>query len=339
MLALGAASCSALPPLPGRETAAPKATTAVAEPQSKVSATAVITPERYSTLNMSTAGLVTEVLVEEGEHVEEGQTLVRLKGHEEMLAAISTAEYQVSLAEKAIDDLDVAAEDAHDMAIKSIPQAAQRVRDAQYQLDNFTIPSNMADMEAMQALDWANEQLNLAREAYEPYRYKSETDSTREDLKDILDNAQSDVNSAVRRVEYETALKVAQADLAEARADEQKYKNGPDPKDVELAETHLRNAQANLVAAQSALDDLELTAPFSGTVGDIYTRVGEWLTPGLPVILLADLENLQVETTDLNEIDAAQIAVGDQVTVTFDALDDVLQGTVVRDRAEGIRRL
>ena len=52
----------------------------------------------------------------------------------------------------------------------------------------------------------------------------------------------------------------------------------------------------------------------------------------LPVNLnmsVGDLEHLQVETTDLNEIDAAEIAEGDVVTITFDALEDVLEGTVV----------
>ena len=33
---------------------------------------------------------------------------------------------------------------------------------------------------------------------------------------------------------------------------------------------------------------------------------------------------LDVETTDLNEIDAARVAVGDSVKVTFDALSDVV---------------
>jgi multidrug efflux pump subunit AcrA (membrane-fusion protein) len=39
---------------------------------------------------------------------------------------------------------------------------------------------------------------------------------------------------------------------------------------------------------------------------------------------------LRVETTDLNEIDAAQVEPGSPVTVTFDALvDQVVQGTVI----------
>ena len=44
---------------------------------------------------------------------------------------------------------------------------------------------------------------------------------------------------------------------------------------------------------------------------------------------VADLAHLWVETTDLNEIDAARVALGAAVTVSFDALEDIVQGTVV----------
>ena len=46
-------------------------------------------------------------------------------------------------------------------------------------------------------------------------------------------------------------------------------------------------------------------------------------------MLLAGGDGLEVETTDLNEIDVARVKVGDTVTVTFDALPDVtVQGKV-----------
>ena len=54
------------------------------------------------------------------------------------------------------------------------------------------------------------------------------------------------------------------------------------------------------------------------------------------ILVLADLSQLQVETTDLSEIDVAQIVVGDKAKVTFDALVDVVvEATVTRisDRA------
>ena len=62
----------------------------------------------------------------------------------------------------------------------------------------------------------------------------------------------------------------------------------------------------------------------------LQTRVGEWLMPGMPVIELGNLEGLRVETTDLNEIDAARIQLDDSVIVTFDALPGVTVGGTVQ---------
>ena len=88
---------------------------------------------------------------------------------------------------------------------------------------------------------------------------------------------------------------------------------------------------AQLNAAVKALDDLQLNAPFDGTVSELYLKENEWIAPGQPVLLLADLENLRVETTDLNEIDVARIEVGDTAIVTFDALPGLaVEGKVMR---------
>jgi multidrug efflux pump subunit AcrA (membrane-fusion protein) len=47
--------------------------------------------------------------------------------------------------------------------------------------------------------------------------------------------------------------------------------------------------------------------------------------------LIADLDHLQVETTDLGEIDVARVTVGDTAIITFDALPDiVIEGTITK---------
>jgi multidrug resistance efflux pump len=85
-----------------------------------------------------------------------------------------------------------------------------------------------------------------------------------------------------------------------------------------------------LAAAQENLADLGLVAPFDGVISEVHINPSEWVAPGSPVLLIADLDHLQIETTDLGEIDVAQIVEGDKATVTFDALPElVLEGTVI----------
>jgi multidrug efflux pump subunit AcrA (membrane-fusion protein) len=311
-------------------------TTPTVEPQtvdevpSVVNATGKVTPQHYSQLSVSAPGLVQEVLVEEGDEVEAGQPLLRLKGKEDLSAAIAAAEFEVAAAQKALDDLDKAAADARTLALQQIALREKELRDARYQLDNFTPPVEQSKMTATEALEWAKKRLDEAYAAFEPYRYYSENNATRKERKEDYDQAQADYNAAVKRLEYETAVAVAQANLDKARRDYETWKDGPDPKDLAVAQARLENAQAALAAAKAQLEDLELRAPFAGTVSEVNVRLGEWVNPGQPLVVLADLAHLQVETTDLNEIDAARVAVGDTVIITFDALPGVEMKSVVK---------
>ena len=184
------------------------------------------------------------------------------------------------------------------------------------------MPTSQTDMEPMQALDLTKESLDEARAGFEPYKQKSENDQTRKDLKKELDQAQSDYNAAVRRVEYVNELEIAEINLAKAREDYKIYSR-PRSRGSGCGRGTLENAKANLTAAEARLDDLELMAPFDGTVTEKYIRSGEWVVPGQPILQLADLGHLRVDTTDLNEIDAARVQVGDTAVVTFDALPGV----------------
>jgi multidrug efflux pump subunit AcrA (membrane-fusion protein) len=121
-----------------------------------------------------------------------------------------------------------------------------------------------------------------------------------------------------------------QAQIEKGNRDYETYSAGPDPEDVALAEARIANAEAQVAAAKSVLSDLQLAAPFDGVISQVYIHESEWVAPGSPVLLIADLGNLQVETTDLGEIDVAKITVGDRAVVTFDALPDLsLEGRVV----------
>lgn len=294
-----------------------------------VSATGVVVPADWTVLSLSASGIVDSVQVEEGEAVEEGQVLVRLKGREEFVAAISAAQFEVTTAEKALQDLYDAAEIAMVQSIDAVSLYADAVRDAQYQLDNFTVPLGQEDLTPIEGLDMTEQALDEARAAFEPYKNKPSGDPTREDLKEDLDNAQSDYNAAVRRLEYENDLIVAQENLEKAREDYETWSAGPDPDELAVAQARVENANAALAAAQAKLEDLELLAPFAGIVSEIDIREGQWVTVGQPVLQLADLGHLRVETTDLNEIDAARVRVGSRVRVTFDALPEVVvEGTV-----------
>jgi multidrug efflux pump subunit AcrA (membrane-fusion protein) len=121
-----------------------------------------------------------------------------------------------------------------------------------------------------------------------------------------------------------------EAQIAIGYRDFETFSAGPDPDDVALAEVRLTHAEAQLAAAKAAIADRELVAPFDGVISAVHVNPNEWITPGSPVLLIGDLDHLQIKTTDLSEIDAAQISLNNTAVVTFDALPElILEGTVI----------
>jgi HlyD family secretion protein len=79
----------------------------------------------------------------------------------------------------------------------------------------------------------------------------------------------------------------------------------------ELADTQLANARANLEAAR-------LYAPFDGIILSVDASEGDNVGSGQAVATLADLNHFQVRA-DVDEIDVANVAVGQAVQFTLDA--------------------
>jgi multidrug resistance efflux pump len=98
---------------------------------------------------------------------------------------------------------------------------------------------------------------------------------------------------------------------------------------VEQAEAGVLSAQASVDGAEAALERMTLRAVFPGTIGDVGVDLGQLVTPGLPVVVLADLGGWQVETNDLSQDLVTGVRVGDPVEVTLEAIPgEVLSGTV-----------
>jgi RND family efflux transporter MFP subunit len=101
---------------------------------------------------------------------------------------------------------------------------------------------------------------------------------------------------------------------------------------------HLESAQADLVRAQALLDSAKatlesqstLTAPFAGTIVSVDISPAETVTPGKTVILLGDLSQYQIETTDLSERDVPGVQVGQPVNIFIEALNQELTGEVIK---------
>jgi multidrug efflux pump subunit AcrA (membrane-fusion protein) len=290
-----------------------------------------IIPASEIALGFQESGVLSEMLVRVGEEVQQGQVLARLQTNEteeSIASSLADAGLSIISAQQALDDLYLNADAEKAEAMQALAAYALEVKDAQYQLDNYTVQMDQVDLDPIEALDLMKEQLDQARDAFEPYKYLSSSNSTRQKLLDEMYDAQSDYNAAVKRLEYEYEVETAEANLEKARADYEKLITGPNPDDIDLAEAQLASAEAKLAQAQGAQVFVDLLASMDGTVLDILANVGENVST-TPIITLADLSQPVLEVY-LDEIDLDKVALDYEVEVIFDALaDDVFSGRIV----------
>ena len=98
----------------------------------------------------------------------------------------------------------------------------------------------------------------------------------------------------------------------------------------QVADAQLLQAQAALEVAKGTLAQNTLKAPFGGTIISMDVQPGEFVQAGQRLILIANLDSLHFETTDLSENNVTAISLGQAATIFVDALEEEFPGTVTR---------
>ncbi len=302
-----------------------------------------LVPEEFVDLSFNMGGTVTELLLEEGDPVKEGQVIARLDQQPRLASAVAAADLEVVNARQALKALNENAEVYSAAALQGVAAARDAVRDAERYLNNLNKGSRQTDINSAKAdVTVLKDKLDDAQEDYARYERKPEDDVTRATYLSKLADAQRKYDNAERLLNNlqgtpseidlaiaEASLSLAQARLALAESDYEEVKSGPDPDALEAAQARLAAAESAKMAAQAALADAELVSPISGMLVELNLKEGEQVTPLLPVAVVADISRWKVETQDLNEMEIPRIEVGQAATITPDALPDLqLDGTV-----------
>jgi HlyD family secretion protein len=330
------------------------------EPPAEVSVRArgEVVPAVWADLSFETAGTVAEWFVEEGEVVEAATPLGRLDTQalelalKQAQATLETAEVKLAQAEEENEHQLAKAELAFQTAEDRLAQAEARFPQAT--TAEVTLKqAHDALVRAQEAYDKAWDQ---ARD-WEMYmhdptpRFPGENPPTgtshadrleadRESTERALENAQ--YNLEVAQAEYDAVLgerqasgkelSVLETEVKQAQLDLEQLQEGVDP----LLVQEVKNARLQVEQAQADLEAGTLVAPFGGTVVKLHLPPHDQAAVGAPAVTLADLSTLRVETTDLDEWGAAQIDVGSEVEIVFNAFDDkTLTGHVTETDLRG----
>jgi HlyD family secretion protein len=97
---------------------------------------------------------------------------------------------------------------------------------------------------------------------------------------------------------------------------------------VDSARADVDRAKAALDQAKAMLAQAALVSPMDGTVVSVEVSPGETAVPGLIIVIIGDLTNMQIETTDLSEQNIPAVQIGQVANVFIDALNQKFSGKV-----------
>lgn len=97
--------------------------------------------------------------------------------------------------------------------------------------------------------------------------------------------------------------------------------SGPTELQVQTQNLAIAQAENALYDAQQNLADDQIRAPFDGIVTNITAKVGQTAGAGTAVAVL--VSNAQLAQATFNEVDIVNVKVGQQATITFDALPNL----------------
>lgn len=305
------------------------------------------TVEPIKTVNVSpkNPGRLVELLVEQGDRVEKGQTLAVMENLE-----IQTQQAQA----EANLRREIANLQTRQTEINSqINQAEARLRQAVAQLEQAQarIPRDIRQAQAQ--ITAAESRLQLARQRRDRNQYLLEEGAINRDqydeavneyqnalanlteLKQRLEQLESTSNPEINRLE--SAVAEARLALAQNRdsAEDQ----------IEALQAAVEASNAALKQVEVQYDDTIITAPFAGIVTQRYAIEGAFVTPttsastsasASATSILALAQGLEV-VAEVPEVDVGQLKPGQPVEIVADAYPDrVFKGEVKRIAPEAI---
>lgn len=271
--------------------------------------------EAFRTVNLSpkNSGIVAELLVEQGDSVEQGQVVARMD----------------------IDDLN--AQLRQNQA--NLAEAQAQLKDLRQGTDRPQLAQAEANLEAVKAqLVEAEAQLRLVEGDLVRDRnlYSQGAISERE-----LDNSQNSVDSALANVSQLSAR------INEAQQRLRDLEDEPDPEDIAQAIARVERARGQISAIETRIDNTIIRAPFSGVVTQKFATEGAFVTPTTSAseaasatssAIVAIANGLEV-VAEVPEADLSQIQVGQTAEIVSTAYpESVFAGEVRLIAPEAIER-
>ena len=129
-------------------------------------------------------------------------------------------------------------------------------------------------------------------------------------------------NAPIARLDQTTdALHESQRNVDQAKSAYEQAINGYTKEEHEIAAAAVKKAIADIAAVQSIIEQMVVYAPVASQVYQRNVEPGEYVSPGVPLITLIDLDDMWIHF-DLREDLVKTLKVGDRLDVRIPALAD-----------------
>src|SRR4051795_751334 len=117
------------------------------------------------------------------------------------------------------------------------------------------------------------------------------------------------------------SLHESQRAVDQAKSGYEQAVNGYTAEERQIAVANVQKAASDIAAVQSIIDQMVITAPVAAQVYKRNVEPGEYISPGVPLVTLIDLNDLWIHF-DLREDLVRTLKVGDRFAVRIPALAD-----------------
>ena len=305
---------------------------------------------RTEDLAFEIAGTVEEVLVEEGDTVEEGQMLAKLDTleWEEQLTALertlTTAKRQLTAKERAVTTAE------RNLAAKERAVIAKELALLQAQVNLQTAENNLSEIaevkKVQDVIDDTEYDLKFAQEMWEQaiklespgvelYYWrdqiilaKAELAEAQQELREVLAGSSVRVTTdvAIAVAMQKLQIELAQLDVEDAKIAIDDAKIAIDDAKIAIddARMDVEDARVNIEDARKALDEAmdaspEVKAPFAGFVTKVNVEGGDEVLKGTVAVVVADPTKFEADIL-VSEMDILQVKLGGEASVQVDAM-------------------
>jgi len=266
-------------------------------------------------------GRVLERLVSEGHTVKAGQVVARLDS-DDLVHDVALRRAQVQAAQAFLAELEAGSRP------EEIREAEASYRKASAWLDELLAGSRTQEVAAARAAvkqaqaeadRWQAEDARLKR------LYREKVVSTREfeavsatyqTAYEKLQEAEEHLKLVIEGPRKEQ-IEQARAALNQAKARLDLVRKGPRQETKDRARAELQQAKEALALAETQLTYATVVSPLTGVVLSENIEPGEYVSPGTPIVTVADLLNVWLRAY-INETDLGRVKIGQKVHVTTD---------------------